>query len=278
MSKIEIARSRSFRQSLCHFHLLSWLKRQARMTALLHTVGDRTRYSTQHRERPPPEGVIKMLSTVKQSPQKSSQDWQIKVQELVLAARKHPSGTAQRNYYLTQLIRLIEPRLWKFHTPYYADALQQTWIYFVNNVCTTYDPSRANVVTWLNSHLRFRHHDLVRKAWKSQQQEISLDAELSDQHGSTLNIGEIPTREYGSLSLLEEIIQHIQADVDGTLRRTCIKDHPEVNCQTLMLLRLPPETPWKEISAQFDIPVPSLSSFYQRKCIPYLQQLAQQMK
>lgn len=222
-----------------------------------------------------------MLSTVKHThpalEQNGVRDWQNQVQDLILKARQYPDDSQKRNYYLTQIIRLIEPKLWKFHTPYYADALQQTWIYFVKNVCTTYDPSRANVVTWLNHHLRFRHHDLVKKAQTYQQREISLDAELSDHQGSTLKISDIPTREYGSLSWLETVIQQIELDVDGTLRQIHLKDHPELNCQSLMLLRLPPETPWKEISAQFGVPLPTLSCFYRRKCIPYLQQLAQQL-
>jgi hypothetical protein len=34
---------------------------------------------------------------------------------------------------------------------YYADALQQTWLHFSKHICTTYDPDRASVVTWLNT-------------------------------------------------------------------------------------------------------------------------------
>lgn len=219
-----------------------------------------------------------MLRSVRHPAAKSTPDWQTQVQDFVLQARKYPCGSRQRNYYLTQIIRLVGPRLWKFHTPYYADALQQTWIYFVKHVCTTYDPSRASVVTWLNSHLRFRHQDLVQAAQKSQNREMSLDAELRDPYGTTIGVFDIPTREYGSLSLLEEIIHAVQTDADGALQRSHIKDHPDANCQALILLRLPPETPWKEISARFGIPIPTLSGFYQRHCIPYLHQLAQQLQ
>jgi hypothetical protein len=44
-----------------------------------------------------------------------------------------------------------------------------------------------------------------------------------------------------------------------------------------MLLRLPPETPWQDISDQFGVPVPTLSSFYRRNCIPYLKKLKVKM-
>jgi hypothetical protein len=40
----------------------------------------------------------------------------------------------------------------------------------------------------------------------------------------------------------------------------------------LILRRLPPETPWKVLSEEFDIPSSTLSSFYQRQCLPRLRE------
>ncbi|MDX2243144.1 MAG: sigma-70 family RNA polymerase sigma factor [Leptolyngbyaceae cyanobacterium bins.302] len=212
-----------------------------------------------------------------QSSKQSQTDWQSKVHELVLEARKHSSNTQKRNYYLTQIIRLVAPRLWKFYTPYYPDALQQTWVYFVKNVCTTYDPNRASVVSWLNHYLRYRHLDLMRQALKQQHHEVSIDAENNGENSSSLKLGDTLTRDYGSLSLLEEVTHWIEADDNDELKHVHVKHRPDINCQTLILLRLPPETPWKDISAQYGVPIPTLNSFYRRNCIPYLQKLAASM-
>ncbi len=203
--------------------------------------------------------------------------WQIRVNQLVLEARLHPVGSRQRSQCLTQIIRIVAPKLWRFSTPHYADALQQTWLYFSKNICTTYDPDRASVVTWLNSHLRYRHQDLVNQALKRQAHEISIDAESKHQNDSHPKALELPSREYGSLSLLEEIVKWVQTDADGELRRTHLKHHAQITCQTLILLRLAPETPWKAISDQFGVPVPTLSSFYRRHCLPYLKKRALKM-
>ncbi len=202
-------------------------------------------------------------------------NWQTQVHELVLKVRQYPSGSHQHNHYLTQIIRLIESKLWKFYTPYYADALQQTWFYFAKNVCTTYDPDRGSVVTWLNTYLRYRHQDLVNQSLKRQYHEVSIHVENSDREDYFAPAIDLPTRDYGSLSLLEEIIHQVRTDADGYLQRTHLKDRPDVNCQALILLRLPPETPWKEISTQFGVSIPTLSSFYRRHCIPYLRTLVQ---
>jgi hypothetical protein len=36
------------------------------------------------------------------------------------------------------------------------------------------------------------------------------------------------------------------------------------------LRRLPPETSWEKLSQELGIPISSLSTFYQRKCLPKL--------
>ena len=216
-----------------------------------------------------------MQSSTIQSPTELTVNWQTQVYELVLKARQYPAGSYQRNQCLTQIIRLVEPRLWKFYTPYYADALQQTWLYFAKNVCTVYDPTRASVATWLNNYLRYRHQDLTRQDFQHHYQEVSIDIESKGKDGSSFKAMDIPTRKYGSLSLLEEVIEWVKTDSDRNLQQTHVKNRPDVNCQTLILLRLPPETPWKEISSQFQVSIPTLSSFYRRNCMPYLRKLAQ---
>ena len=67
----------------------------------------------------------------------------------------------------------------------------------------------------------------------------------------------------------------VKTDPDGELQKVHIEGHPEVNCQVLLLKRLPPETPWKALAAEFGLSVGSLSSFYARKCLPRLRAFGQ---
>ncbi|MGK7926215.1 MAG: sigma-70 family RNA polymerase sigma factor, partial [Spirulina sp.] len=50
---------------------------------------------------------------------------------------QHPRGSLQRNHCLTRLIIEIKRsgKLWRENTPYYEDALQQTWLFLSQNLC-----------------------------------------------------------------------------------------------------------------------------------------------
>jgi hypothetical protein len=197
--------------------------------------------------------------------------------QLVEEACKHPPGSAARQKNLTRIVRLVSGKLWIENVPYYQDALQKTWLYFCNNVCEgrtgePYDPNRSSVVTWLNYYLRRKLQQLYIQSKK--QQERTVDgAVISSGWGEGQRIidpidnlsaqPEVP-------EILESVIRWAQTDADGELRNTYIKKHPQVNCQVLILKRLPPETSWKELSTEFGLSVSTLSSFYQRQCIPRL--------
>ncbi len=58
-----------------------------------------------------------------------------RLHQLVIEACSHRVGSAERQRNLTRIIRLINNKLWRESTPYYQDALQQTWVYFCQNIC-----------------------------------------------------------------------------------------------------------------------------------------------
>jgi hypothetical protein len=183
-------------------------------------------------------------------------------------AKQYPAGSHHRNRCLNQLIRAIAPKLWYTHSPYYADALQQTWVYFAKHVCTTYDPNRASLVTWLNVYLRYRHRDLVCQGVERAWRERAIDQESEDYPAL-----ELPARDMGSLDLLHQVEAWVKADPDRVLVKTHLQHRPEVNGQALLLLRLPSQrVAWKDISAQWQVPVSTLSGFYQKKCLPHLRE------
>lgn len=177
----------------------------------------------------------------------------------------------QRKLYLTKLIRCIENsgRLWKEASPYYEDALQMTWVYCCLNLCESgtgkaYDAERASVVTWLNSYLKWRLHDLsLAHRQRSSHVELSELADSSSLWDSSKYRPEIPP-------ILEETKSWVEQDEQHELRSLSLKDHPQVTAQFLILQRLPPEKSWQDLSDELKISISTLSSFYRRHCLPAL--------
>ena len=191
------------------------------------------------------------------------------LRRLVNEACGHPLGSQQRQKLLTQIICLTASRLWRENTFYYQDALQQTWLYFCHNVCGAYDSNRGSVITWLNTYLRWRLRD-----FQYNRSPIVYESLFGD-GGNFID----PVDQLAAPSDVPPILENVklwaQADYDGELGRTHIQGRPDVNCQVLILKRLPPEVSWKELSAEFGLQVSTLSSFYQRQCLTRLRKFAE---
>ena len=201
---------------------------------------------------------------------------------LVSEACGHPPGSPQRQKLLTQIIRLTANRLWRESTPYYQDALQQTWLYFCRNVCEgltgkIYDPTYGSVITWLNAYLNRRLQDFYTNQNREQATTVSPRVRQSTSGGirETIDpVDNLPATPQAP-PILEDLEIWAKTDSEGELRRTYIKGHPDVNCQVLILKRLPPEVSWRELSEEFELSIPTLSSFYQRQCLPRLRKFAE---
>jgi hypothetical protein len=192
---------------------------------------------------------------------------------LVDKACSHPQGSAVRQKSLTQIIRTIERKLWREYTAGYEDALQQTWLYFCRNICeaTTgerYNPDRASLITWLNNYLKRRLQDV--QIGEHQAKRDFVPSQRQGENGETIDVIEQQPAPPDIPPILEELRMWAETDRDGTLVSTHIKGHPQVNCQLLILRRLPPETSWEKLSQELGIAIPTLSAFYQRKCMPKL--------
>jgi hypothetical protein len=205
------------------------------------------------------------------------------LRRLVAEACANPPGSQLRQKRLTQVIRLTSKRLWRESSPYYQDALQQTWLYFCHNVCeaTTADepfnPERGSVITWLNVYLKRRLQDF----YLNKQRELAkistrIHLSRSPDSGDTIDAIDNLAATPDPPPILENVSLWAKTDSEGELRRTHIQGRPDVNCQVLILRRLPPEASWQTLSAQFNLSISTLSSFYQRHCIPRLRKFAEQ--
>ena len=196
--------------------------------------------------------------------------------QLIREACRYPYGSSQRQKKLTQIIRLLESKLWQENTAYYEDALQETWIYFCQNICEgktakPYNPERASVVTWLNNYLKWRLKDGYIRTAKQRKQTASSRVDESnkiiDPVDSLAAKPDIPP-------ILEEVKKWALQDSDRQLRRIHLDNHPHITCQLLILKRLPPETPWKTLAEEYQVSAGTLSSFYQRRCKPLLREFS----
>lgn len=207
-------------------------------------------------------------------------EFDAQLRNLVAQACGHPPGSPQRQKLLTQIIRLTSSKLWREGTAYYQDALQQTWLYFCRNLCEgltgqTYDPSYGSVVTWLNAYLKRRLQDFYLDQTRLKATTVFVKTYQSDGGEIIDPVDNLPATPPAP-PLLENVEIWAKSDSDGELGNTHIKGRPDVTCQVLILKRLPPEISWKDLSTEFNLPIPTLSSFYQRQCLPRLRKFAEQ--
>ncbi|MEM9907331.1 MAG: sigma-70 family RNA polymerase sigma factor [Cyanobacteria bacterium P01_D01_bin.44] len=194
------------------------------------------------------------------------------LKQLAVEAQQYPPKTPQRQRALAQLVdklcrskQLVRPYQGQFRGFYediYAEAQQRLFLYMCEAI-DRYNPELA-VLQWANFLMKKRFfieasRDVMPTAPKgmdrSQVKRITLDV-LDKQEPMEL-------RSQSTRSLSEEVIQCIQDDRDGLFKDTHILHRPAANFQYIALRFLGGYS-WKEISAELDVKVVTLSSFYQR--------------
>ncbi|MCC5624926.1 sigma-70 family RNA polymerase sigma factor [Nostoc sp. CHAB 5715] len=194
------------------------------------------------------------------------------LQHLVCRACSQTTTSMMRRQKLSEIVRVVvkSGKLWKENTAYYNDALQQTWLYFCRNP-EQYNPESCSVITWLDNCLKWRLQDFRSREAQIQAKTIPLSTlEIENTTKAIENLpaaADIPP-------ILEETYQWAFTDPDNDLASTHVKGRPEVTCQILILRRLPPETPWKNIAKEFNLPPSTAPNFYKRECLPRLRNFA----
>lgn len=210
----------------------------------------------------------------------SINNWHQQLQQLVRQVCQYPVDSRQRRKGFNQIIRMIQQsgKLWRDSVPYYEDALQDTWLHFSRNLCeaTTaeqpYCDEACFIIARLNAYLKRRLQDYATRATEEQKQRepkrVSSSGEILDPVEEIA--APVPTP-----SLLEAVQAWVEADESGALRNIHVKGRPDVNCQVLILQRLPPETAWKDLATEFGLSISTLSGFYEKQCRPLLRQFGQ---
>lgn len=213
-------------------------------------------------------------------PQILESDWHQQLRDRIQALCQYPPNSRERRQGFNQVVRMIQQsgKLWRSSTPYYEDALQDTWLHFSRNLCeaTTaehpYCAADCAVMARLNAYLKRRLQDYAVRSTQEQQQR-EPPRRLND--GSLIDPVEQLQAAEAAPPILEAVQAWVAADPTGELQATHIQGKPIATCQYLILRRLPPETPWKVIAAELGISIATLSGFYEKQCRPRLRRFGE---
>ena len=188
------------------------------------------------------------------------------LKEMGLAAKSLPANSELRTYALTELIRavklsgrLCKPHIYKFSTnlykTLYEEAVTETLCYVCLNI-DSYDPQRGQkrFINWIN----FKLDKTILKCYERYNKYAKFEV-LSPE---ILEQIKQPTK---SPNLSQIIQQYLTQDPDKIFVITHIRNRPDANFTKIALERLSGKS-WEHISQQLDIPIATLSSFYNRWC------------
>jgi hypothetical protein len=196
------------------------------------------------------------------------EDSKVNLEQLAIEICQEPPGSPLRQRKLTTMIKILSRELWRETSPYYGDALQDTYTFLCRRLCDLYDPDKAMVKTWLNNHLKWRLFALKQEATEDAKKRVYMPSSPEDGLDPIANIPAPALSEY---SIVDALRDYLLEDKDGKLRSIHMLNRPDINVQSISLRRLPPdETGWSKLATEYQSTIPGLSAFYQRKCVHHL--------
>jgi hypothetical protein len=147
------------------------------------------------------------------------------------------------------------------------------------------DEIERNFFSWVNKSIRFRYLDYKKtneyssfsrrtKLNNSQCEFINIDA-VENYTSSNVIEGIDLMIEREEQSILNNLLRYIHEDPEGELRKLHVRTHNDINCQMLtysLFIKDPPDK-ISDIAKEFNISYQTLSSMWQRKCIPCLRRI-----
>ena len=190
------------------------------------------------------------------------------LQQLTLEVQQHPPDSSKRQIALTKLIRALQAsgkiyckNRYNFPSEVYEEALQEAFLALCEKI-DEYDRTQASILTCFNKLLGWRFLDASKRYMAHAKRCVSLDNIIGETGISFLDTIAQPVPTPKPYDRLRE---YFDKDPDGLLSKKHVKGRPEVNFRAIALGRLA-EKSWKELSADWGVPVPTLSRFHQRNC------------
>lgn len=188
------------------------------------------------------------------------------LKNLAIEAQRHSPHTELRQYALGELIeairlsgKLIRPHRTRFSPQFYEllyeEAVNKTLTYICRKI-DTYDPERGEqkFMNWVN----FRLDRVVVEACREFREPNSMSLPSLAELEEIVKPEEPP-------SLFERVRESLDEDAENIFKNTHIRNRPDANFSAIALARFSGKS-WEDISAEFQIPLPTLSRFFQRCC------------
>jgi DNA-directed RNA polymerase specialized sigma24 family protein len=197
------------------------------------------------------------------------------LRQLVEAARQHEPGTSERQVALNKLIAAIwrsrqlgHPQRGQWHPNLYEDlyneALQKTWMEICQKL-ENYNPNYP-VMAWVNIILQRRFVDVVREYQRRGRTSIPQQGK-DREYTNVLSLDDLnrdlPATEPTSEADL--VREFIRTDPENLLQQEQIRDRPDLTLQKIVWMRYVEDKTWEEMSAELNVGVSTLSSFFQRR-------------
>ncbi|MCJ8278790.1 MAG: hypothetical protein MJK14_02300, partial [Rivularia sp. ALOHA_DT_140] len=182
--------------------------------------------------------------------------------------------------------------------PDYPDALNRTWEWVSQNICTTFEqrsPSiQESLLRWINGYLKWRIRDLT---YQKTSQYISLDVPVGNNEARRPLVVHLSETGLNSpkLSGLDGYIEnlqkqkkqrlglaietYIQKDPQKRLQNCYPRTNPDCDCYLLSqrrFLREPPDT-FEEIAQELKMKREQVTNHWYGRCKPLLQKIAQDL-
>lgn len=188
------------------------------------------------------------------------------LKQLALVAQGYPPATELRQYALGELVeairlsgKLCRPHRASFSAQFYNllydEAVNKTLTYVCRHI-NNYDPDRGDkkFMNWVNFRLDRVFIECCREFREPNTKELP-----------SLNELEYIVQSEEPDSLFEKVRECLEEDREKIFKQTHIRNRPDANFSTIALARFSGKS-WEEISAEFNIPLPTLSCFFQRCC------------
>lgn len=183
---------------------------------------------------------------------------------LAIAAQQHPPRSKERQRALTKLLQKIQlirrlcrpvrPQHAEHYSEIYEIALQKLFLEICQQI-DNYHPERGPVMRWANFLLEKRcFNQAVAEYYGNKKLQVEYFEDES-------SIPDINTEKKPLLS--EEVRSYIETDPENICRSFHHPTFTNLNFQDLAQRRLNGQK-WKDISAELNIKISTLSDFYQR--------------
>lgn len=197
------------------------------------------------------------------------------LKELAISAQRYSPDRELKQYALGELVeairlsgKLCRPHRTNFSPQFYDllydEAVNKTLTYVCLKI-DKYDPERGDkkFMNWVNFRL----------------ERVFLDSCREFRDPNIMNLASLTdlekmVQQEEPVSLYEIVRECLEEDAENIFKKAHIRNRPDANFSAIALARFSGKS-WEQISAEFAIPLPTLSRFFQRSCEKFRSKLKQ---